>query len=637
MQVRDKRYIADLTDVSFEAFQRNESRPWHDVGCINNLHLQVLQTHCQTLGSEASNSGKGSRSFRFKYKVPQGSLQKSDECPICIKRELDYKDHETHTPMFFTAIQKHIIEDFTANKDILLIPYKIYIFVNDQELSKRKAIKLPSVYKGSLLGLLVVILPTKHKGGNLIVHNGDTKEEFEFTSESYANPAIGWVAFKAYSEYEVLPVTEGTCTLLTYCIRRVEVKRDETKICVFCKKYPPKEETRLENNLKEGIEDIAKEFTRNLKFHIDDYGWRTDKIGVFLQNQYPMRKLEPEALKGIDRLIYQEFEDSDILLTPVLCCSGGIVLNKKLIELEKVMFHEHTVYSFTMEDLDRLNDTKSREMKPAEDIDFYGWRNDAEVLLNDFSIDENLHMMEPGKSFRWYYRSAMIITKRTEKKTKRKNAKKKLSEDNRKTKESLIENGRKAGDKEMSSRAEKPERSQKNMTENSEFKELSTRTDKAEKSRMNRTEILEEDMASSSDRAERFERNTAENPTEVDVASGAEGAEENRKNTRENPEVKDATVKDVTSVIRLENDGEQSDEIAAFIGDFKIESDEHASKNDDKFEECRWCEKSADELGEPLRTCSQCHEVKYCSRKCQKCHWKAEHKYTCGRYAMELD
>ena len=128
-------------------------------------------------------------------------------------------------------------------------------------------------------------------------------------------------------------------------------------------------------------------------------------------------------------------------------------------------------------------------------------------------------------------------------------------------------------------------------------------------------------MASSSERAERFEMNTTENPTKVDVASGAEETEENRKNTTENPEVEDAAVKDVTSVIRLENDGEQSEEITAFIGDFKIESDDQTSENDDKFEECRWCEKSADELGEPLRTCSQCHEA----------------KYTCGRYAMELD
>ena len=120
--------------------------------------------------------------------------------------------------------------------------------------------------------------------------------------------------------------------------------------------------------------------------------------------------------------------------------------------------------------------------------------------------------------------------------------------------------------------------------------------------------------------------NTAENPTEVeDVASGAEEAEENRKNTTENPEVKDAAVKHVKTVIRLENDGKQSEEIAAFIGDFKIESYYHASENDDKFEECRWCDKSADELGEPRRTCSQCHEVKYCSRKCQKSHWKSEH------------
>ena len=633
--MRDKRYIADLTDVPFEVCQQNESRPWHDAGWINSLHLQVLQTHCQTLDSEASSSGKGSRSFRFKYNTPQGCLQKSDECPICIKRELDYKDYQTHTPMFFTTIQKHIIEDFSANNDIVLVPYEIYIFAKDQELSKRRVVKLPSEYKGSLLGFLVIILPTKHKGGNLIVHNGATKQEFKLTSETCADLTIEWVAFKSNCEYEILPVTEGTCTLLVYYIRRVTVKRDESKICAFCNKYPPKEETRREINLNEGIGDIVKEFTRNLRCHINEYWYRTNKIGVFLQNQYPMCKLEPKALKGVDFLIYQEFDDFEIHLTPVLCCSGGIVLSKKLIELEKLVFHEHTVYSFTMDDLDRLNDTKSREMEPDEDIDFYGWRNNAEVLLNDVSMDGNFYLMEPAKNFRWYHRSAMIVTKRTKKeKTKTKNAKKKLCEV---TKESLMKNTRDAEDKEMPSSAEKSERNQ-SLTENSEFKDMSISSDNAGKSLKITTERAEKVVASSCDKVERSQMNTTEKSAELeDVARDSEEAEESRKNVTENPEVENEAIKDVTSVIRLEEDGEQAEAIAAFISDLKIESDIQTSASNDQVDECRWCEKRADELDEPLRTCSQCHEAKYCCRKCQKSHWKAEHKYTCGKYAMELE
>ena len=109
------------------------------------------------------------------------------------------------------------------------------------------------------------------------------------------------------------------------------------------------------------------------------------------------------------------FDDFDVLLTPVLCCSGGKVLNKKLIGFEKLVFREHTVYSFTMDDLDRLNDRKSREMEPDEDIDFCRWRNHTEVLLNEISIDENFYLMEPGKNFRWYHQSTMIIKKRTKK------------------------------------------------------------------------------------------------------------------------------------------------------------------------------------------------------------------------------
>ena len=54
-------------------------------------------------------------------------------------------------------------------------------------------------------------------------------------------------------------------------------------------------------------------------------------------------------------------------------------------------------------------------------------------------------------------------------------------------------------------------------------------------------------------------------------------------------------------------------------------------------EECRTCGISREELGEALRTCSRCHQAKYCSRTCQKADWRAEHKFTCGDYALDLD
>lgn len=47
----------------------------------------------------------------------------------------------------------------------------------------------------------------------------------------------------------------------------------------------------------------------------------------------------------------------------------------------------------------------------------------------------------------------------------------------------------------------------------------------------------------------------------------------------------------------------------------------------DKEESCNHCGKSSDVK---LRTCSQCHDVKYCSKKCQKAEWP-KHKLDCQK------
>ena len=44
---------------------------------------------------------------------------------------------------------------------------------------------------------------------------------------------------------------------------------------------------------------------------------------------------------------------------------------------------------------------------------------------------------------------------------------------------------------------------------------------------------------------------------------------------------------------------------------------------------CHGCKKPADQCAESLKRCIKCNFVKYCSRKCQKSHWKLHHKYIC--------
>ena len=143
-QVRDKRYIANLSNATYDARRLNESRPWHDAGYIDKLRLPILQTHCEALDSNVPRHAfpvylrvkpvKGSKSFRLKLNEPERFPIRTENCPICITKKLSRDRDQSDVPMFFHYIEKEIIKEFTAQDDVLLIPHKMYFFGKNEGL-----------------------------------------------------------------------------------------------------------------------------------------------------------------------------------------------------------------------------------------------------------------------------------------------------------------------------------------------------------------------------------------------------------------------------------------------------------------------------------------------------------------------
>ena len=72
-----------------------------------------------------------------------------------------------------------------------------------------------------------------------------------------------------------------------------------------------------------------------------------------------------------------------------------------------------------------------------------------------------------------------------------------------------------------------------------------------------------------------------------------------------------------------------------FVKDLKY----HCKKKREKFDCCAnlQCQKLLTEWRKisnkkKFKICGKCKKVKYCSRRCQKCHWKESHKWTCTKF-----
>ena len=169
-----------------------------------------------------------------------------------------------------------------------------------------------------MIGSLVVIFPTPHKGGALILrHEG---KEYTFDSglelSCTEKPSIGYVAFYSDVEHEVTVVESGHRVSLTYNL----YVDDSPQQAILNMPSNPDPVMLNEVNLKQALSDLLNE-----KTFLPEGG----TIGFGLLHKYPVSKA-----KGSLESVLKCLKGSDAAIRRV-CSSLGLELKPKVIYSEK--------------------------------------------------------------------------------------------------------------------------------------------------------------------------------------------------------------------------------------------------------------------------------------------------------------
>jgi len=166
-----------------------------------------------------------------------------------------------------------------------------------------------------MLGSLVIVYPTAHQGGELVLrHKGhEWKFEANALTSSQSSPSLAYVAFYSDIEHEVLKVTDGSRVTLTYNLYLVPhgpISRDPGS--------PDLSPALVKPNLK-GITNFQATLRQFLKS--PEFMPEGGTLAFNLAHLYPVAfdtELEEmtEYLKGEDAHVYQSCRE--LKLEPVL-------------------------------------------------------------------------------------------------------------------------------------------------------------------------------------------------------------------------------------------------------------------------------------------------------------------------------
>ncbi|ASJ70687.1 2OG-Fe(II) oxygenase [Granulosicoccus antarcticus] len=144
-----------------------------------------------------------------------------------------------------------------------------------------------------MIGTLVVVLPSRHKGGSLVInHQGETRR---FVVRNPADPLLRLFAFYATCEHEVRPVSEGHRVVLSF----------ELRFKCAGKKGLVEVEPALEKALESWF-DPAREPACS-------YAPDAEKLVFLLDHDYSQRSLSWQRLKGVDHRRAEALHEIELL------------------------------------------------------------------------------------------------------------------------------------------------------------------------------------------------------------------------------------------------------------------------------------------------------------------------------------
>ena len=146
-----------------------------------------------------------------------------------------------------------------------------------------------------MFGSLVLVFPTVHEGGALILRHNSKEWSFDSGKEIGDTKKIGYVAFFSDVEHEVALVKSGYRVTLTYNLYHPDTEFMEVK--------PPPPMPMNENFVKKALRDLVED---------DTFYPKGIHLGFGLRHEYPIT-VKPQKMETM-HFIYRNLKGSDALL-----------------------------------------------------------------------------------------------------------------------------------------------------------------------------------------------------------------------------------------------------------------------------------------------------------------------------------
>lgn len=302
-------------------------------------------------------------------------------------------------------ISHEIQEKLNNGGEVELVPHKANIY------SKGSFFKphVDTPIAKNMLGTLVIMIPSKYEGGNLIVEHGSDKTVYDYSQ--LKKNRIGWAAFYGNCVHEVTPIISGARVSFTFYIMN---KKDEP----------------VNMNLSERFQNHMGKMVKCIQQY-KSLGKNT--LGIFAQHRYPMNGAK--QLKGIDESIHdyllcidpkeelKQYLHTDVAnIVREYCLKINIEIYPVLVYYDRVADDNYRegnektakVYACTEEDFNYIQGMTSTkpDHKLPDDIPFVGkLLSGRELQSREQSYVEHTGNESQPYSYNGIYLSVVMVLK----------------------------------------------------------------------------------------------------------------------------------------------------------------------------------------------------------------------------------